>query len=342
MLIRLWPALAIGAVFLAAPNGRAAPPPNDNFTGTKTAATAEQRPTNVTPPVVTGRPAAGEVLSASTGEWQSGLPSTYGYQWQQCGPLDQAVENVAFGKPATSSEYAPDHPAHDAVDGDFFSYWGAFFPPEWFEVDLLAPYPLNKVRLSIAQSPDGFTVHRVLVKGPQPDDSYRELVGFSGATVDQQVLEWSVAGSWVEGVQFVRVETSTSPSWVAWREVETYSNCLDVRGATGASYALTGSDIGYALRAVVTATSADGSTAAASARTDVVVPVCRVPRLVGKKLVVARRLLARAHCRAGSVRRAYSRRFGKGRVIAQTPRAGAKRPQGTRVNLLLSRGRRHR
>ena len=100
----------------------------------------------------------------------------------------------------------------------------------------------------------------------------------------------------MDGVQFVRVETSASPSWVAWREVETYTNCLDVPGANGASFKLTPSDIGYALRAIVTATSVGGSTAAASARTDVVVPpICRVPQLLGKRLVAARRLLARAH-----------------------------------------------
>src|SRR2546430_4642074 len=34
-----------------------------------------------------------------------------------------------------------------------------------------------------------------------------------------------------------------SPSWVAWREVETYTNCLDVPGANGASFKLTPSDI---------------------------------------------------------------------------------------------------
>ena len=139
MVTRFWPACAVGLIFLATPGGRAAPPPNDNFTGTKTEATAEQRPANITSPVVTGRPVAGEMLSTSTGEWQ-GLPTTYRYQWQRCGSLDDAGENVAFGKPATASAHRPDHPPQDAVDGNFFSYWSGFSPPEWFEVDLLAPY----------------------------------------------------------------------------------------------------------------------------------------------------------------------------------------------------------
>jgi hypothetical protein len=65
--------------------------------------------------------------------------------------------------------------------------------------------------------------------------------------------------------------------------------------------------------------------------------VCKVPKVVGKKLVTARRLIVRAKCRVGRVRRARSARA-RGRVLSQKPRAGAKRPRGARVNLLVSRG----
>ncbi len=65
---------------------------------------------------------------------------------------------------------------------------------------------------------------------------------------------------------------------------------------------------------------------------------CKVPKVVGKKLPVARRLIARARCRVGRVRRARSARP-RGRVLSQSPRAGLRRARGTRVNLLVSRGR---
>jgi len=65
---------------------------------------------------------------------------------------------------------------------------------------------------------------------------------------------------------------------------------------------------------------------------------CKVPKVVGKKLPVARRLIARARCRVGRVRRARSARP-RGRVLSQSPRAGVRRTRGTRVNLLVSRGR---
>jgi PASTA domain/Divergent InlB B-repeat domain len=63
---------------------------------------------------------------------------------------------------------------------------------------------------------------------------------------------------------------------------------------------------------------------------------CRVPNVVGRKLRIARTLIRRADCAVGRVRRARSRRP-RGRVIAQSPRPGARRPRGTRVNLTVSR-----
>jgi plastocyanin len=66
---------------------------------------------------------------------------------------------------------------------------------------------------------------------------------------------------------------------------------------------------------------------------------CKVPKVVGKRLTVARRLITRARCRVGRIRRARSRKA-RGMVVKQTPRAGVRRPLGTRVHLVVSRGRR--
>jgi PASTA domain/Copper binding proteins, plastocyanin/azurin family len=68
-------------------------------------------------------------------------------------------------------------------------------------------------------------------------------------------------------------------------------------------------------------------------------PRCVVPRVVGRPLARARRMLVGARCRTGKVSRRFSLAR-RGRVLAQHPRAGARRPVGTRVNLVVSRGRR--
>lgn len=67
---------------------------------------------------------------------------------------------------------------------------------------------------------------------------------------------------------------------------------------------------------------------------------CVVPKVVGKRLRVARRAVVRSRCRVGRVRQAYSRRLRRGVVVAQRPGAGRRLRIGTRVNLVVSRGRR--
>jgi hypothetical protein len=66
---------------------------------------------------------------------------------------------------------------------------------------------------------------------------------------------------------------------------------------------------------------------------------CKVPNVRGKTLSRAKRMLANAHCRPGSVRRAFSKRVKRGHVISQSPHLGAVLPAGGRVNLVVSRGR---
>ena len=64
---------------------------------------------------------------------------------------------------------------------------------------------------------------------------------------------------------------------------------------------------------------------------------CRVPKVGGLLLATARRRIVKANCRVGRVRRARSRRALVGRVLAQSPRAGSRRPKGTKVNLVVGR-----
>lgn len=66
---------------------------------------------------------------------------------------------------------------------------------------------------------------------------------------------------------------------------------------------------------------------------------CKVPKVKGKRLAVAKRAIARNHCRTGKVRFAYSIRR-KGLVISQSRRAGRVLPPSSKINLLVSRGRR--
>ncbi len=65
---------------------------------------------------------------------------------------------------------------------------------------------------------------------------------------------------------------------------------------------------------------------------------CVVPRLVGRTQAQAAAALAQNQCRLGTVRRTYSVRGKKGRVVAQSHRAGTTRGDRARVNIVVSRG----
>ncbi|HKD95834.1 MAG TPA: PASTA domain-containing protein [Gaiellaceae bacterium] len=66
-------------------------------------------------------------------------------------------------------------------------------------------------------------------------------------------------------------------------------------------------------------------------------PGCVVPNLKGKTLSSAKSALKHAHCNAGKVTKKFSK-VKKGRVISQKPKAGTDLPAGSKVNLVLSKG----
>jgi hypothetical protein len=73
---------------------------------------------------------------------------------------------------------------------------------------------------------------------------------------------------------------------------------------------------------------------------NVVPPKCMVPRVVGKTLSAAKLALKAKHCGTGTVTKAYSKKIKKGKVSSQSRRAGQVLPPGTKVNLVVSKGRR--
>lgn len=128
------------------------------------------------------------------------------------------LENMALNKPVRVSRSLNENPPGMAVDGDFNNWWGAGDgPPQWIEIDLQTQATVEAFRLAISQFPEGQTVHRLEVKSAR-NDSYHRVHEFRGFTRDTEVLEFIPAVP-LEDVRFVRVETTSSPSWVAWREI---------------------------------------------------------------------------------------------------------------------------
>lgn len=124
--------------------------------------------------------------------------------------------NAALGAAVTASNALRAEPPELAVDGDAATWWGAGADaPQWIEIDLGAATDIVAVRLNPSQYPAGRTVHRVDVARAGRD--FEILETLSGETADNDVLEIRRVA---DGVRFVRVTTVSSPSWVAWREIE--------------------------------------------------------------------------------------------------------------------------
>lgn len=106
----------------------------------------------------------------------------------------------------------------NAADGNTATNWVSNgYPAQWIQQDLGKSYDLRKVRLNVVQSPAGFTSHEIY--GGETPTSLRLLGTLSGNTQNGQWLELTKAAA---NIRYVQVKTTSSPSWVAWSEIEVY------------------------------------------------------------------------------------------------------------------------
>jgi serine/threonine-protein kinase len=65
-----------------------------------------------------------------------------------------------------------------------------------------------------------------------------------------------------------------------------------------------------------------------------------VPKVKGKSLKAAERLIKAHGCSVGKIGHAFSTTVKKGSVVSQKPRPGQRRAPGAKVSLVVSKGRR--
>ena len=125
------------------------------------------------------------------------------------------VEPAEVSTSASSSTAGA--PPANAVDLDPDTAWNSgTYPPAWIELDLKRTVTLSKVGLLVGQNPAGPTTHQLYFgSSPAPTALIATL---SGNTQDMQWLEVDVPDPKPTG-RYLRVLTTESPSWVAWREI---------------------------------------------------------------------------------------------------------------------------
>jgi predicted amidohydrolase YtcJ len=119
---------------------------------------------------------------------------------------------------AVASASLPDSPPSAVLDGNPEAIWNAGAGPEqWIQIDLGKPTVVKTIRLIIAQYPAGETVHQIW--GGANENGLSLLGEFRGFTKDPDTLEFSSVKA-LTNIRYIRIVTSQSPSWVAWREIE--------------------------------------------------------------------------------------------------------------------------
>ena len=145
------------------------------------------------------------------------------YRPDPCAARPSPGEDIAFDKPVNASGYLPSNPPFMAVDGSSSTVWNSgAFAPQWIEIDLQNSSQVGNVTLVTSQSPNGNTDIRVWVKGTGTGGVFQLLCEFVGFTSDGQVLQYSPQTP-LTGIQYVKVEIVSSPSWVSWREIMVFS-----------------------------------------------------------------------------------------------------------------------
>src|SRR5205814_8052954 len=65
---------------------------------------------------------------------------------------------------------------------------------------------------------------------------------------------------------------------------------------------------------------------------------CVVPKVIGKTLAKAPAAIVKAHCKVGTLKRKYSTKKKKGRVLSQRPAPKTTLQSGAKVNLVVGKG----
>jgi uncharacterized protein (TIGR02145 family) len=143
--------------------------------------------------------------------------------------ITSTTANVALNKPATaSSTYSP-NPTSKAFDGinDVLNgnAWTASAYTGWIQVDLQGSFPVNTIKLYVSQSPNGNTTHQIY-SAPSISGPWTLVETLSGYTSSGQVLVRDYSAAPLLNVGAIKVQTTSSPSWVSWGEIEVYSNSV--------------------------------------------------------------------------------------------------------------------
>ena len=135
----------------------------------------------------------------------------------------------------TGSSFIEGHTPDLVFDEDPETWWSSgSSAPQWIQIDLQQDYFISGIDMVTDQYPDGYTVHLLKAKDENASD-FSLLETFSGNTQSNQTLTYS-APIPLHAYRYIRVETTQSPSWVAWREITIQKSTTGVADPAGSEH----------------------------------------------------------------------------------------------------------
>jgi hypothetical protein len=163
-------------------------------------------------------PAQPDIWHATTGEGLIGEVLSPAARPDPCAPgsFEFFEASLTVGATVTASRSLPDQPPEAAIDGGSAQWGAGEGPPQYIEITLAEPSRVDEIRLTVGQYPAGTTRHELWVK--TTGESLALLRVFEGSTAEDDILVFA-PDTPLEDVEVVRVVTTASPSWVAWKEI---------------------------------------------------------------------------------------------------------------------------
>lgn len=138
-----------------------------------------------------------------------------------CTAVEVETGNLAYAKPVRASASLLEEPPALAADEDAGTQWGSGADaPQWIEIDLEGAYDVSEINLLVAQWPEGPTHHRILIHASGVA-GFTAVHEFQGSTKEGDRLSFAPVTP-IPNVEIIRVESISSPSWIAWAEIQVY------------------------------------------------------------------------------------------------------------------------
>ena len=130
---------------------------------------------------------------------------------------------ISQGKPVIASNTHSSSSTSYITDGKNETAWNAGNGAKQFvEIDLQSECEISSLKLNPEISPSGKTSQEIWMQNNNNNWSLAESLDLqlsSGNVIERKYDH-------LKNIRKVRIQTNSSPSWVAWREIEIYGKCL--------------------------------------------------------------------------------------------------------------------